>query len=61
VCGPYGHLQVDLAECIDLEGGLIKRHRIYWGWCAVEMMKESTIKKVREGRLNENLLKSPSA
>jgi hypothetical protein len=56
---PYGHLQVDLAECIDLERGLIKRHRIYWGWYAVEQIKESTIRKAREGRLSDNLLKSP--
>jgi hypothetical protein len=44
-----------------LEHGLIKPHRIYWGWYAVEMMKESTIRKVQEGRLDENLLKSPES
>lgn len=54
---PYGHYQVDLTECMDLEGGLIKRHRIYWGWYSVEMMKESTIKKALEDRLHDNLLK----
>lgn len=53
---PYGHYQVDLAECMDLEGGLIKRHRIYWGWFAVEMMKESTVRKALDGRLGTNLL-----
>ena len=52
---PYGLYQVDLAEVMDLEGGLIKRHRIYWGWYAVEMIKKSTIKKALEGRLGENL------
>ena len=57
---PYGHYQVDLAECMDLAAGLIKRHRIYWGWYAVEMMKESTVKKALEGRLGENLLTSVS-
>lgn len=57
---PYGHFQVDLAECIDLEGGLIKRHRIYWGWYAVERIKESTMRKVQEGRLDEGLLKEPT-
>jgi hypothetical protein len=56
---PYGRFQVDLAECIDLEGGLIKRHRIYWGWYAVEMMKESFVRKVQEGRLGEDLLSAP--
>lgn len=58
---PSGRFQVDLTECMDLEDGLIKRHRIYWGWYAVEMMKESTIKKTLENRLSENLLKSPNA
>lgn len=44
--------QIDLAECMDLVGGLIQRHRIYWGWYAVEQIKLSTIKKMEEGRLN---------
>src|SRR5262249_10841897 len=35
---PDGY-QVDLAEVMDLEGGLIKRHRIYWGWYGVERLK----------------------
>ncbi len=46
---------------MDLEHGLIKSHRIYWGWFAVEMMKESTVTKALEGRLGENLLKSVDA
>lgn len=54
---PYGHYQVDLAEVMDLEGGLIKHHRIYWGWYGVEMMKTSVIKKAQEGRLEENRLR----
>ena len=24
--------QTDLVESMDLEGGLIRRHRVYWGW-----------------------------
>jgi hypothetical protein len=55
------YFQVDLAECMVLDGGLIKRHRIYWGWYAVEMMKYSTIKKVLEDRLGDNLLKPREA
>ena len=54
---PHGHYQVDLAECMDLEDGLIKRHRIYWGWFAVEMMKESTVRKAIEDRLGADFLK----
>jgi hypothetical protein len=40
---------------MDLEGGLIKRHRIYWGWYGVEKIKKSAVEKafgnqaVREG------------
>jgi hypothetical protein len=54
---PYGRNQVDLAERMGLEAGLIKRHRIYLGMFAVEMMKESTVKKALEGQLGANLLK----
>ncbi len=53
---PYGHYQVDLAEVMDLESGRIKRHRIYWGWYGVEMMKKSVAKKGQKGRLEENRL-----
>lgn len=28
---PHGD-QVDLVEVMDIEGGLIARHRVYWGW-----------------------------
>jgi hypothetical protein len=42
---PYGYHQVDLAEVMDLEGGLIKHHRIYWGWYGVEMLQKSATKK----------------
>jgi hypothetical protein len=42
---PYGHYQVDLAEVIDLEEGLIKRHRIYWGWYGIEMLRRSAVRK----------------
>jgi hypothetical protein len=24
--------QVDIVEVMEIEGGLIRRHRIYWGW-----------------------------
>jgi hypothetical protein len=29
------------------EGGLIKRHRIYWGWYGVERLKRSALEKAR--------------
>lgn len=44
--------QVDLAECMDLHGGMIQHHRIYWGWFAVEQIKRSTLRKAEEGRLD---------
>jgi hypothetical protein len=30
--------QVELVEVMDLDGGLIRHHRIYWGWFGVGMM-----------------------
>ncbi len=38
---PNDQHQIDLAEVMDLEDGLIKRHRIYWGWYGVERLKKS--------------------
>lgn len=55
---PYGHYQVDIAEVMDLEGGRIKRQRIYWGWYGVEMMKKSVIRKAQEGHLEANRLRT---
>lgn len=44
---PQGRSQLDLAEVMDLEGGLIAHHRIYWGWNAVENLKRSIIQKLQ--------------
>jgi ketosteroid isomerase-like protein len=41
-----GRYQIDLAEVMDLECGLIKRHRIYWGWYGVERLRKSRRKNV---------------
>ena len=34
--------QMDLIEVMEIENGLIKRHRVYWGWYAlkVQILKE---------------------
>lgn len=48
---PYGHWQVDLAEVLDLDHGLIKNHRIYWGAFSVDNLVTSTITKYKEGKL----------
>ncbi len=39
--------QVDLVEAIDVAGGLIAHHRIYWGWFGVRLLIESAVAKVR--------------
>ena len=33
--------QMDLVEVMEIESGLIKRHRVYWGWYALNILKES--------------------
>jgi predicted SnoaL-like aldol condensation-catalyzing enzyme len=36
---PDGH-QMDLVEVMEIEDGLIKRHRVYWGWYALNVLRE---------------------
>lgn len=33
-----GDDQLDLAEVMDLDGRLIARHRIYWGWRGLALL-----------------------
>ena len=33
--------QVDILELMQIEGGLIQRHRIYWGWFGTQMLLAS--------------------
>jgi predicted SnoaL-like aldol condensation-catalyzing enzyme len=33
--------QMELVEIMEIEGGLIRRHRVYWGWYALSVLKES--------------------
>lgn len=35
--------QVDLVEVMDLAGGLIRHHRIYWGWFGVGQLLRSAL------------------
>jgi len=30
--------QMDFVEVMEIEGGLIKAHRVYWGWRGVEIL-----------------------
>jgi predicted SnoaL-like aldol condensation-catalyzing enzyme len=32
--------QMDLVEVMEIENGLIKRHRVYWGWYALNVLRE---------------------
>jgi predicted SnoaL-like aldol condensation-catalyzing enzyme len=33
--------QMDLVEVMEIEDGLIRRHRVYWGWYALNVLKEN--------------------
>jgi hypothetical protein len=33
--------QMELVEVMEIEDGLIKRHRVYWGWYALNILKTS--------------------
>jgi hypothetical protein len=32
--------QMDLVEIMEIEGSLIRRHRVYWGWYALNVLRE---------------------
>jgi SnoaL-like domain len=33
--------QMELVEVMEIESGLIRRHRVYWGWYALSVLKQS--------------------
>ena len=37
--------QIDLVEVMDVEGGKIKHHRIYWGWLGFQLLLRNTLNK----------------
>ncbi len=37
--------QMDFMEVMDIENGLIKHHRVYWGWAGVEIIKADAYHK----------------
>lgn len=41
-----GGEQIDIAEVMVIEGGLIERHRIYWGWLGIRELVRSAVSKV---------------
>lgn len=32
--------QMDFAEVMEIEGGKIKKHRVYWGWYGFDVLKK---------------------
>ena len=37
---PHGD-QMDFVESMEIENGLIRRHRVYWGWFGAKVIEES--------------------
>jgi steroid Delta-isomerase len=37
--------QIDLLEVMEIEHGLIRHHRIYWGWFGVNHLTQNAIRK----------------
>jgi SnoaL-like domain len=33
--------QMDFVESMEIENGLIRRHRVYWGWLGVKVIEEN--------------------
>jgi hypothetical protein len=31
--------QMDIVEVMEIDGGLIRHHRVYWGWLSLNMLK----------------------
>lgn len=39
--------QVDLVEVMEIAGGLIRHHRIYWGWFGSGLLVRSAVEKAK--------------
>jgi hypothetical protein len=37
--------QMDFVEVMDLNGGLIQHHRVYWGWFGLEILKKDQYRR----------------
>lgn len=40
--------QVDLVEVMEIAGGLIQHHRVYWGWFGTELLTRSAVTKAKQ-------------
>jgi hypothetical protein len=36
---------MDFLEVMEVEDGFIKKHRVYWGWAGVEVIKTDAYRK----------------
>lgn len=41
--------QVDILEVMEIENGLIAKHRIYWGWFGTNLLIQNAVQKVIGG------------
>ena len=41
---PHGD-QMDFVESMEIEDGLIRRHRVYWGWFGVKVIEENRYRR----------------
>ena len=41
--------QIELVEVMDLSGGRIQHHRIYWGWFGIQQLIKSALAKRSKG------------
>jgi hypothetical protein len=41
---PQGE-QMDFVEVMEIENGLIQKHRVYWGWYGFNVMKKDQYRK----------------
>jgi len=48
--------QVEIVEVMEIEDGLIQRHRIYWGWLGTGLLTRSAVQKANRatGSIPEN-------
>jgi hypothetical protein len=40
--------QVEIVELMEIEDGLIRRHRIYWGWLGTGLLARSAVQKANQ-------------
>jgi hypothetical protein len=37
--------QMDFVEAVEIENGLIRKHRVYWGWFGVNVIKKDEYRR----------------